>query len=61
MVTIGVRELKDNLSSVLQRVRWEREAVDIDVYKRQVQDAAHHVQFHLVGSRGQLIDRGPSH
>ncbi|CUS04015.2 conserved protein of unknown function [Candidatus Promineifilum breve] len=29
MVTIGVRELKDNLSSVLQRVRWEREAVDI--------------------------------
>lgn len=29
MVTIGVRELKDNLSSVLQRVRLEREVVDI--------------------------------
>lgn len=29
MITIGVRELKDNLSSVLQRVRLDRETVDI--------------------------------
>ncbi len=29
MITIGVRELKDNLSSVLQRVRAERETIDI--------------------------------
>lgn len=29
MVTIGVRELKDNLSHVLQRVRLERVTVDI--------------------------------
>lgn len=29
MVTIGVRELKDNLSHVLQRVRLERETVEI--------------------------------
>lgn len=29
MITVGVRELKDNLSGVLQRVRLERETVDI--------------------------------
>lgn len=29
MITMGVRELKNNLSSVLQRVRSDRETIDI--------------------------------
>jgi prevent-host-death family protein len=29
MITVGVRELKDNLSGMLQRVRLDRETIDI--------------------------------
>jgi prevent-host-death family protein len=36
MDTIGVRELKDNLSSVLQRVRLKRETIDITYHGQTV-------------------------